>query len=76
MNLYEQQAANRRKTWLIMPAFVLFLFFIGAGFDGFVIGRAGGSVPVGQPEGRVVVGSVRVASTDAGASLRVEGDGV
>ncbi len=48
MNLYEQQAANRRKTWLIMSAFVLFLLFIGAGFDFLYIGEAGGSVPVGS----------------------------
>lgn len=48
MNLYEQQAANRRKTWLIMSAFILFLFFIGAGFDVFYMGEAGGFVPVGS----------------------------
>ena len=48
MNLYEQQASNRRKTWLIMSAFVLFLLFIGAGFDAVYIGRAGGLVPVGS----------------------------
>jgi heat shock protein HtpX len=48
VNLYEQQAANRRKTWLIMSAFILFLFFIGAGFDVFLVGQAGGSVPVGS----------------------------
>src|SRR5207237_222722 len=45
---YEQQAANRRKTWLIMAAFVLFLFFLGAGFDFFLINAGGGSVPVGS----------------------------
>jgi heat shock protein HtpX len=48
VNLYEQQAANRRKTWLIMSAFILFLFFIGAGFDAFYMGQAGGFVPVGS----------------------------
>ena len=48
MNLYEQQAANRRKTWLIMSAFVVFLLLIGAGFDVFYIGEAGGFVPVGS----------------------------
>ena len=48
MNLYEQQAANRRKTWLIMSAFVLVLLFLGAGFDAFYIGEAGGFVPVGS----------------------------
>jgi heat shock protein HtpX len=48
VNLYEQQAANRRKTWLIMSAFVLFLLFLGAGFDALYIGEAGGFVPVGS----------------------------
>jgi heat shock protein HtpX len=48
MNLYEQQAANRRRTWLIMLAFVAFLGFLGFGFDAFYIGLTGGYVPVGS----------------------------
>src|SRR3984893_14301844 len=48
MNLYEQQAANRRRTWLIMLAFVAFLVFLGFGFDAFYIGLTGGYVPVGS----------------------------
>src|ERR1700686_2605623 len=47
MNLYEQQAANRRRTWLIMLAFVAFLVVLGFGFDAFYIGVTGGYVPVG-----------------------------
>src|SRR6185295_11835138 len=47
MNLYEQQVSNRRKTWLIMFAFVVFLLVIGLGFDAFYVGAAGGYVPVG-----------------------------
>jgi heat shock protein HtpX len=47
MNLYEQQTSNRRKTWLIMIAFVVFLLILGLGFDAFYVGAAGGSVPVG-----------------------------
>ncbi|HJZ78286.1 MAG TPA: M48 family metallopeptidase [Vicinamibacterales bacterium] len=66
MNLYEQQAANRRKTWLIMSAFVLFLFFIGAGFDLFFVGRAGASMPIGSLLA-LTVGSVSsIASYFAG----------
>jgi heat shock protein HtpX len=42
MNLYEQQTANRRKTWLIMLAFVAFLFVLGLGFDAFYLGTVGG----------------------------------
>jgi heat shock protein HtpX len=48
MNLYEQQTANRRKTWLIMFAFVALLFILGLGFDAFYIGAAGGYAPVGS----------------------------
>ena len=48
MNLYEQQSSNRRKTWLIMLAFIGFLFFLGAGFDGVVLGSGAGFFPVGS----------------------------
>jgi heat shock protein HtpX len=48
MNLYEQQSANRRKTWLVMFIFVAFLFVLGLGFDAFYLGQAGGAVPVGS----------------------------
>jgi heat shock protein HtpX len=48
LNLYEQQRSNRRKTWIIMIAFVGFLLVLGLGFDTFFIGEAGGVVPVGS----------------------------
>jgi heat shock protein HtpX len=48
MNLYEQQASNRRKTWLIMCAFVAFLFLLGFGFDAFSLGATGGFFPIGS----------------------------
>jgi heat shock protein HtpX len=48
MNLYEQQSANRRKTWLVMFVFVVFLFVLGLGFDAFYLGQAGGAVPLGS----------------------------
>src|SRR3989442_15386996 len=48
MNLYEQQSANRRKTWLVMFVFVAFLFVLGLGFDAFYLGQAGGGVPGGS----------------------------
>ena len=47
MNLLEQQASNRRKTWLIMFAFVAFLLILGLGFDAFYVGAAGGYAPIG-----------------------------
>ncbi len=43
MNLLEQQASNRRRTWLVMGVFVGFLFFLGYGFDLFYLGT---DVPV------------------------------
>jgi heat shock protein HtpX len=48
VNLYEQQTSNRRKTWLIMLAFVAFLFVLGLGFDAFYLGTTGGLLPVGS----------------------------
>jgi heat shock protein HtpX len=62
MNLYEQQISNRRKTWLIMLAFVVFLLFLGFGFDAFYVGVAGGSVPIGT------VAALGVGSVSAFAS--------
>jgi len=62
MNLYEQQSSNRRKTWLIMFAFVVFLLFLGFGFDAFYVGMAGGSVPIGT------VAALGVGSVSAFAS--------
>ena len=47
MNIYDQQRANRRKTWLIMAAFIALLVILGAGFDTFYVGALGGVVPVG-----------------------------
>jgi heat shock protein HtpX len=48
LNLYEQQASNRRKTWLVMLAFVAFFLFLGFGFDAFYLGAGGGVVPIGS----------------------------
>src|SRR5882672_3990676 len=48
MNLYEQQRSNRRKTWLILGAFVALLFLLGAGFDTIYVGGAGGAFPIGS----------------------------
>ncbi len=37
MNLYEQQAHNRRLTWLIVFIFVIFVGLLGLGFDVFML---------------------------------------
>jgi heat shock protein HtpX len=41
-NIFEQQAANRRKTILVMAFFVLFVGFLGFGFDVFLLGFSPG----------------------------------
>jgi heat shock protein HtpX len=48
-NIYEQQAHNKRVTFVVMLAFVLFLAFIGLGFDSFYLGTVNEDVflPVG-----------------------------
>jgi heat shock protein HtpX len=46
MNLFEQQAANRRRTWVVMAAFIALLAVVGAGVDLFVIGGGHSFVPV------------------------------
>jgi heat shock protein HtpX len=48
-NIYEQQSANRRNTVLVMTVFILFVGFLGFGFDVFILGfggRGGLGVPV------------------------------
>ncbi|MGE5360011.1 MAG: M48 family metallopeptidase [Bacteroidales bacterium] len=40
MNLLEQQARNRRRTWMVMTLFIAFLFFLGYGFDVLYLGTA------------------------------------
>jgi heat shock protein HtpX len=70
MNLYEQQAANRRKTWLVMLVFVGFLFLLGAGFDAFYIGGAGGGLPIGSVLA-LGVGSVSAIATYIGGDRAV-----
>ncbi|MCC7007882.1 MAG: M48 family metallopeptidase [Acidobacteria bacterium] len=46
MNILEQQAANRRRTWAVMALFVGVLGLAGAGVDTFVVGNGGPFVPV------------------------------
>jgi heat shock protein HtpX len=48
VNLLEQQASNRRRTWLIMIVFISLLLFLGFGFDALYLGAGGGFVPIGS----------------------------
>src|SRR5687768_2198830 len=47
MNLFEQQTANRRATWLIMIAFVALMLLLGLGLDAVYAGAAGRYLPIG-----------------------------
>ncbi len=44
-------------TWLVMLAFVVFLFLLGAGFDAVYVGAGGGVLPIGSAMA-LAVGSV------------------
>jgi heat shock protein HtpX len=46
VNLLEQQAANRRRTWLVMTVFIALFLIVGAGLDLFVIGNGDVYVPL------------------------------
>lgn len=46
MNLLEQQASNRRRTWIVMAVFVAFLGLLGAGVDTFAIGNGITYMPI------------------------------
>src|SRR5512140_1062324 len=48
-NIYEQQAANRRNTLLVMAVFVLFLGVLGLGFDMFMLGFPGDETGIQFP---------------------------
>ncbi len=63
MNLLEQQAANRRRTWAVMLVFVLVVAAVGAGLDAFVLGQG-----VGFPVG--TVGALAIGSGSAWFTYR------
>jgi heat shock protein HtpX len=46
VNLFEQQQANRRRTWVVMGLFVLFLAILGSGLDLFILGGGEVYMPV------------------------------
>lgn len=69
-NLYEQQAANRRRTLLVMALFVAFFGFLGMGFDMVVLGFHEGmvSLPYGTLLALSVGASSALWSLQSGAS--------
>ncbi|MBP1646880.1 MAG: HtpX-2 peptidase [Bacteroidetes bacterium] len=53
-NIYEQQAANRRNTVLVMAVFTLFVGLLGLGFDVFILGFPGDEYGVDFPYATVI----------------------
>lgn len=68
MDLYRQQARNRRWTVAIIVLFFLFFAFLGLGFDFFLLhlGRGGLSFPVATPVSLVVAGIMTWAAYAGG----------
>jgi len=64
VNLLEQQASNRHKTWLVMALFIVFLAIVGVGFDLFLVGQTQAFVPIGT------IAALAVGSGQAWWSLR------
>ena len=76
-NIYEQQAHNKRSTWLVMFGVVLFLGFLGFGFDYYYLGlfEDGFYFPIGTIIA-VIFGSgmaVRFCPVDGGQQLHQRG---
>src|SRR4051794_22816102 len=70
MNLLEQQASNRRRTWAVMAVFVAFLLFLGYGFDRFYLGGGGTPFPIGSLAA-IALGSVSAWSSYYGGDRAV-----
>ena len=64
MNFLEQQRSNRRRTWVVMVAFIVLALFVGAGFDLFVFGGGEGEffLPFGT------AGALALSSASAATS--------
>jgi heat shock protein HtpX len=62
LNLLEQQAANRRRTWAVMVLFAAFLVLLGYGFDVYFLGVQDVGLPIGSAAG-LVFGSISAVSS-------------
>jgi heat shock protein HtpX len=62
MNLYEQQARNRRRTWLVMAVFVALVLVLGLGFDAAATSAQGAIVPIGTLAALLYSGSTAAYS--------------
>jgi heat shock protein HtpX len=76
-NIYEQQAQNKRTTWFVMLGFVLFLAFLGAGFDYFFLGAFEGDsfLPIGTLVAVIVGTTMAISSLESGAKSVLQSTG-
>jgi heat shock protein HtpX len=64
VNLLEQQAANRRRTWAVMAVFVVLFVVVGAGVDLFIVGQGETYLPI------ATLGALAVGGGQAWRSLQ------
>jgi heat shock protein HtpX len=76
-NIYEQQNHNKRVTWVIMLGFVLFLGFLGFGFDYFYLGIFENDfyLPIGTIIAVLVGTIMAVSSLNSGATSVLQSTG-
>jgi heat shock protein HtpX len=76
-NIYEQQAHNKRLTLFVMVGFVLFLGFIGLGFDYYFLGIYADEtiLPVGTIIAVVVGTAMALGSLQSGAKSVLQSTG-
>jgi heat shock protein HtpX len=76
-NIYEQQNHNKRMTWVIIFSFILFLAFLGFGFDYFYLGlfENNFSLPIGTIIAVVIGTIMAVSSLESGATSVLQSTG-
>ncbi|MGB2869459.1 MAG: M48 family metallopeptidase [Bacteroidota bacterium] len=65
-NIYEQQSHNKRQTWFVMAGFIVFLAFLGFGFDLYLFGTDT-FFPLGTLAAVVIGSSSAIWSLEGGA---------
>lgn len=76
-NIYEQQAHNKRLTWMVMAGFMLFLAFLGFGFDYYFLPlyTGEGFLPVGTIIALIVGSTMAMGSLQSGAQSVLQSTG-
>jgi heat shock protein HtpX len=76
-NIYEQQAHNKRLTMFVMVGFILFLGFIGFGFDYYLLGFYEDEtfLPIGTIIAVVIGTAMAIGSLQSGAKSVLQSTG-